>query len=144
MKPQETTNYELLGNDWATRAPYAQTLQTVCHTCLRTTTTCAYTFARFSFSRKYKPTRTSPVKQRVQTTTVIGARGNLEKRQITSCLGRTGQHARRSRKHCRPCAIHAHTPPPRARTRLHGFHSVGNSNLYLSLYTHSYIRTYNI
>ena len=45
--------------------------------------------------------------------------------------GRTGQHARRSRKHCKPCAGHAHAPPPRARTRLHKFHSVGNSNQHL-------------
>ena len=48
----------------------------------------------------------------------------LKKRQITSCLGRTGQHARRSRKHCKPCAKHAHDAPPRARTRLYKFHSV--------------------
>ena len=53
-------------------------------------------------------------------------RWNLKKRQITSCLGRTGQHARPSRKHCKPCAKHAHAPPPRARTRLYKFHSVGN------------------
>ena len=64
MKPQETTNYELLGKGWATRAPVAQTLQTVRQTCTRTTTTCAYTFAQVPFSGKFKPTRTSPVKQR--------------------------------------------------------------------------------
>ena len=69
VKPQETTNYELLGKDWATRAPIAQSLQSVRHTCSRTTTTCAYTFARFSFSGKFTPTRTSPVKQRLETTT---------------------------------------------------------------------------
>ena len=112
---------------WATSAHIAHTLQSVRQTCSRTIITCAYMFGQFSLSRKYKPTRTSPVKQRVETTTVIGARGNLEKRQITSCLGRTGQHARRSHKHCKPCAKHAHAPPPRARTRLHKFHSVGNS-----------------
>ena len=66
LKPQETTNYELLGTDWATRAPVAQTLQTVRHTCLRTTATCAYTFARFPFSGKYTPTHTSTVKQPVE------------------------------------------------------------------------------
>ena len=63
MKPQETTNYELLGNDWATRAPVAQTLQTVRQTCSRTTTTCAHTFAQVPFSGRFKSTRTSPVKQ---------------------------------------------------------------------------------
>ena len=66
MKPQETTNYELLGKGWATRAPVAQTLQSMRQTCLRTTTTCAYTFARFPFSGKVKPTRASPVKQRLE------------------------------------------------------------------------------
>ena len=55
---------------------------------------------------------------------MTAAAEHLKKRQITSCLGRTGQHARRSRKHCKPCARHAHVSPPRARTRLHGFHSV--------------------
>ena len=54
MKPQETTNYELLGNDWATRAPVAQTLQTVRQTCPRTTATCAYMFAGFPFSGKFQ------------------------------------------------------------------------------------------
>ena len=42
-------------------------------------------------------------------------------------MGRAGQHARSSRKHCKACAVHAHAPPPRARTRLYVFHSVGNS-----------------
>ena len=46
---------------------------------------------------------------------------------ITSCLGSDGQHAPRTHKHCRPCARHAHATPLRARTRLHGFHSVGIS-----------------
>ena len=64
MKPQETTNYELLGKGWATRAPVAQTLQSVRQTCTRTTTTCAYTFSQVPFSGKFNPTRTSPVKQR--------------------------------------------------------------------------------
>ena len=64
MKPQETTNYELLGKEWATRAPVAQTLQTVRQACLRCTTTCACTFVQVPFSGKFNPTRTSPVKQR--------------------------------------------------------------------------------
>ena len=42
-----TTNYELQGTGWATRAPVAQTLQSVCQTCPCTTATCSYTFARF-------------------------------------------------------------------------------------------------
>ena len=97
MKPQETTNYELLGNDWATRAPYAQTLQTVRHTCSRTTTTCAYTFARFPFTRKYKPTRTSPMKQRVETTTVIGARETSKNDKLRVAWERLGNtRARRA------------------------------------------------
>ena len=107
--------------DWATRAPVAQTLQTVRQTCSRTTATCAYTFVQVPFSGNFKPTRTSPLKQRVETTTWSAAAETSKKRQITSCLGRTGQHARPSRKHCKPCADHAHAPPPRARTRLHGF-----------------------
>ena len=57
-----------------------------------------------------------------------GAGETSRTRQITSCLRRDGQHARPSHKHCKPCAGHAHAPPPRARTRLHKFHSVGNSN----------------
>ena len=36
----------------------------------------------------------------------------------------TRAHARRSRKHCKACAKHAHAPPPRARTRLHGFYQL--------------------
>ena len=43
-------------------------------------------------------------------------------RQITSCMAR--QHARPSHKHCKPCAKHAHAPPPRPCTRLHDFHLV--------------------
>ena len=45
-------------------------------------------------------------------------------RQITSCRARAGQHARRSHKHCKPCAKHAHAPWPRACTCLHDFHLV--------------------
>ena len=73
VKPQETTNYELLKKGRATRAPVAQTLQTVRQTCSRTTTTCAHTFAQVSFSGKFKPTRTSPVQQRLENNNVIGA-----------------------------------------------------------------------
>ena len=60
LKPQQTTNYELLKKDWATRAPVAQTLQSVRHTCSRTITTCAYTFVQVPLSGTFKPTRTSP------------------------------------------------------------------------------------
>ena len=66
VKLQETTNYELLGKGWATRAPYAQTLQSVRQTCTRTTTTCAYTFAQVPFSGNFKPTPTSPVQQQLE------------------------------------------------------------------------------
>jgi hypothetical protein len=38
VKPPETTNYELHGTGWATRAPVAQTLQSVRQTWPRTTT----------------------------------------------------------------------------------------------------------
>jgi hypothetical protein len=43
-----TTNYELHGTGWATRAPAAQTLQTVRQTCSCTTATCLYKLVRFS------------------------------------------------------------------------------------------------
>ena len=69
VKPQETTNYELLGKGWATRAPVAQTLQTVRQACLRCTTTCACTFVQVPFSGKFNTTRASPHKQRLETTT---------------------------------------------------------------------------
>ena len=64
-----TTNYELLGKDWATRAPVAQTLQSVRQTCSRTTATCACMFVHFPLCGTFNPTRTSPVKQPVETTT---------------------------------------------------------------------------
>ena len=127
MKPRRTTNYELLGKDWATRAPVAQTLQSVRQPCLRTTATCAYTSAQVPFSGKYNPPRTSTSDTTSSINNVTAPLKPQRKRQITSCLARTGQHARPSRKHCKACVIHAHAPPPRARTRLHGFHSVGNS-----------------
>ena len=69
VKPQETTNYELLGKGWATRAPVAQTLQTVRQTCTLCTTTCACTFVQVPFSGKFNPTRASPHGQRLETTT---------------------------------------------------------------------------
>ena len=47
-----------------------------------------------------------------------------QERQITSCRARAGQHARPSHKHCKPCARHAHAPPPRDCTLLHDFHLV--------------------
>ena len=47
-----------------------------------------------------------------------------QERQITSCINRAGQHARPSHKHCKPCAKHAHPPPPRVNTRLSDFHLV--------------------
>ena len=54
-------------------APVEQSLQPVRQTCPRTTTTCAYMFARFPFSGNFTPTRTSPVKQPSQNNNVIGA-----------------------------------------------------------------------
>ena len=42
-----TTNYELQGTGRATRAPVAQTLQSVRQTCSCTTATCLCTFVRF-------------------------------------------------------------------------------------------------
>ena len=63
-----TTNYELHGTGRATRAPVAQTLQSVRQTCSCTTATCPYMFARFPSCGIFTPTRTIPVKQRVETT----------------------------------------------------------------------------
>jgi hypothetical protein len=63
-----TTNYELHGTGWATRAPVAQTLQSVRQTCPCTIATCLYRFARFPSCGVFAPTRKSPVKQRVETT----------------------------------------------------------------------------
>ena len=115
--------WEGLGNTRARRTNTANVGQT----CSHTTATCAYLFVQVPFSGKFNPTRTSPVKQRVETT-VVTAPVKPQERQITSCLGTTGQHARPSCKHCKACAKHAHAPPPRARTCLHKFHSVGNTN----------------
>jgi len=63
-----TTNYELHGTGWATRVPFAQTLQKVRQTRLRTVATCLYPFARFPSCGIFTPARTSPVKQRLETT----------------------------------------------------------------------------
>ena len=73
MTPRRTTNYELLGTGWTTHAPVAQTLESVRQTCSRTTATCACLFAQVPFCGKFKPTRTSPVNQRVETTVVTVA-----------------------------------------------------------------------
>jgi hypothetical protein len=69
LKPQcdgagdtsRTTNYELHGTGWATRAPVAQTLQTVRQPCSCTMTTCQYRFARFPSCGIFIPTCTIPV-----------------------------------------------------------------------------------
>ena len=68
-KPQE----RMLGKDWATRAPFAQTLQSVRQTCPRTTAMCECTFVQVPFSGTFTPTRTSPVQQRLENNNVIGA-----------------------------------------------------------------------
>ena len=124
VKPQETTNYELEGTGWATRAPVAQTLQTVRQTCSRTIDTCPYLFARFPSCGIFTPTRTNSSKNYELKQQGDGAGEHLKKRQITSWRARAGQHARPSHKHCKPCAKHAHTPSSGARTRLHDFHPV--------------------
>ena len=69
LKPQEMNKFELLGKEWATRAPVAQTLQTVRQACSPCTTTCACTFVQVPFSGKFNTTRASPHKQRLETTT---------------------------------------------------------------------------
>ena len=56
-----TTNYELHGTGWATRAPNAQTLQTVRQTCSCTTATGSYRFVQFPSCGIFIPTRTIPV-----------------------------------------------------------------------------------
>ena len=68
VKPPEPTNYELHGTGWATRAPVVQTLQSVRQTCSSTNATCLYRFVRFPSCGIFVPTRTIPVKQRVETT----------------------------------------------------------------------------
>ena len=63
-----TTNYELQGTGLATRAPVAQTLQSVRQTCSCATITCSFQFARFPSCGIFTPTRAIPVKQQVETT----------------------------------------------------------------------------
>jgi hypothetical protein len=63
-----TTNYELQGMGWATRAPVAQTLQSVRQTCPRTTYMCPCMFEQFPSCGIFTPTRTISVKQQVETT----------------------------------------------------------------------------
>jgi hypothetical protein len=46
---------------WATRAPVAQTPQSVRKTCPYTMTACLYPFVRFPSSGTFKPTRTIPI-----------------------------------------------------------------------------------
>ena len=70
VKPQETTNYELHGTGQATRAPVAQTLQSMRQTCTCTTATCLYRFVRFPSCGIFTPTRTIPVKPQVDSVTV--------------------------------------------------------------------------
>jgi len=106
-----------------TRAPVAQTLQTVRQTCPCTMATCPYRFARFPSCGIFTPTRIFPV--------IITSGNNRvtvpvtpREPQITSCRARAGQHARLSHKHCKACAKHAHAPSPCAGARLHDFHLV--------------------
>ena len=63
-----TTNYVLHKEGGATRAPVLQTLQSVRQSCSCTTAPCPYLFARFPSCGIFTPTRTIPVKQRVETT----------------------------------------------------------------------------
>ena len=67
-EPSRTTNYELHVKGRATRAPVPQTLQSVRQTCSCTTATCPYPFVRIPSCGIFTPNRTSPVKQRVETT----------------------------------------------------------------------------
>ena len=77
-------------------------------------------FARSPSCGNFKPTRTSPVEQQVETT---GDGGETSRTKI-----RAGQHARPSHKHCKACTKNARAPRPRARTRLYDFHWVRFSN----------------
>ena len=63
-----TTNYELHATGRATRAPVAQTLQSVRQTCSCIVHRCLYVFARFPSCGIFTPTRTISVKQQVETT----------------------------------------------------------------------------
>ena len=61
-----TTNYELHKEVEATRAPVAQTLQSVRQTCPCTTATCTHPFARFPSCGIFIPTRTIPVHNKLK------------------------------------------------------------------------------
>ena len=66
MNTSRTTNYELHKEGRATRAPVAQTLQSVRQTCSCTTATCSYTFIDFhhvQFSHQPVPSRNNKLKQ---------------------------------------------------------------------------------
>ena len=114
------------GTGRATRAPVAQTLQSVRQTCPCTTATCLYQFARFPSCGIFILTRAIPVKI-TSCNNRVTVPVTPPERQI-SCRARAGQHARPSHKHCKACANHAHAPPPRAHTRLHDFHLLGFSH----------------
>ena len=116
-----TTNYELQGTGRATRAPVAQTLQSVRQTCSCTTATCLYRFARFPSCGIFTPTRAIPVKI-TSCNNRVTVPVTPQERQITSCRARGGQHARPSHKDFEACAKYAHAPPQRASTSLYDFH----------------------
>ena len=61
VNTSRTTNYELHGTGWATRAPAAQTLQSVRQPWPCTMTTCQYPFERFPSCGIFIPTHTIPV-----------------------------------------------------------------------------------
>jgi hypothetical protein len=102
----------------ATRAPVAQTLQSVRQTCPGTIHTCPYRFARFPFCGIFTPTRTSPVNNKLnqQVETTGDGASETSRMKILSCMERTGQNTRPSHKHCKPCAKHAHAPRSRVHT----------------------------
>jgi hypothetical protein len=112
-----TTNYELQGTGWATRAPVAQTLQTVRQTCSGTTATLLCLCARFPSCGIFAPTETNELKQQGD-----GASEHLKNDKLrVAGHGRAGQHARLSHKHCKACAKHAHVSPPLASIHWYGF-----------------------
>ena len=121
----ETLNYDKLrvaghgpGNTRARRTNTANRAP-----CPRTVSGCPYMFARFPSCGIFTPTRAIPVKI-TNCNNRVTAPVKPQERQITSCIIRGGQHVRPSHKHCKPCAKHAHAPPPRARTCLRDFHLV--------------------
>ena len=84
-------------------------------------------FARLVLSATFKPTRYQTSEQRVETTQVTVPVETSPTTKITSCLASDGQHAPRTRQHCRPCGMHAHDTRVRAHTCLHGWFSVEHS-----------------